>query len=459
MSTTTREPIYNSLSLSIPTITILTTIIVHTLFSYFKQSKKFNKSLTFAALLSMTTFLAFAFILLYLSIREMTHTLTPSDCILYFLKDLLLIVGKIFMYLFFIDRLFYVFRGSLFKFERKQIVRYISITFILLFTPALLALTAIILPIHSIIHKQYDIQTKYDCSDIFANYLSSSTKIMFFSGIATFTLFDIIISIIILRSFISRLLWLYTWCARDTNQDMENNTFLLQTAMKSFNLTAAAITTSWFGIVFNASGYGSHWLCIDIVVNVLAMYLSFSFASNIYHKLSVCCCTNYCFIGWRKLCWCCCLKYKIPKNIQMKKRENKQQVPDVSVVVSIDLTKSKQISDESHNETNKIEATSISHGENVLNNGMKVILHDYDKNDIKVGKQCKPSLVDRLSNLSNNIKNKIQNKRINNAEKLISDICTPTVSGLSLQHAHSEPVPNAKQTVILLQNHFSNKIM
>eukprot|EP01084_Bolivina_argentea_P316107 547857_1 len=366
MSTTTREPIYNSLSLSIPTITILTTIIVHTLFSYFKQSKKFNKSLTFAALLSMTTFLAFAFILLYLSIREMTHTLTPSDCILYFLKDLLLIVGKIFMYLFFIDRLFYVFRGSLFKFERKQIVRYISITFILLFTPALLALTAIILPIHSIIHKQYDIQTKYDCSDIFANYLSSSTKIMFFSGIATFTLFDIIISIIILRSFISRLLWLYTWCARDTNQDMENNTFLLQTAMKSFNLTAAAITTSWFGIVFNASGYGSHWLCIDIIVNVLAMYLSFSFTANIYDRISIiCCCTNWCFIGWRKLCWCCCLKYKIPKNIEMSdnqiKRKSEQQVPDTSVVEP------------------KTQISQVDNGESIISNGIEVILHDYEK--------------------------------------------------------------------------------
>mmetsp|Transcript_26690 Transcript_26690/g.42285 ORF Transcript_26690/g.42285 Transcript_26690/m.42285 type:complete len:163 (+) Transcript_26690:1-489(+) len=127
----------------------------------------------------------------------------------------------------------------------------------------------------------------------------------------------------------------------------EGNADFLMTAIRVFNLAIFAVSSSWFAILIHAMQLGIHWLCLDIVCNALAMYLSFAFANKLYFVFCACCSKNrFCVSKCAYVCFCCCIPNSLPNDVQTaievnSKQHTTRQHSKSSIALSVETPSSK----------------------------------------------------------------------------------------------------------------------
>ena len=188
---------------------------VHTIIWFVKRLKnnsKVTKPIFVAAMICMTFFIIHSLNWATLIIIDWSFPLTNAICIYQWQNDIFYLFGKVFMYLFFCIRLYNIFSGSIYEVNR-----------IILFSLAIFSLVffiAIIIDIIIDMVRKYnklnengiEIDNISDCgmfSDLFVGLKLYDDNNSFLNITAICIIAELIISAILLRLLVSRLLKLY----------------------------------------------------------------------------------------------------------------------------------------------------------------------------------------------------------------------------------------------------------
>eukprot|EP01084_Bolivina_argentea_P272410 463792_1 len=229
-------------------------------------------------------------------------------------------MAKLMVYLFFISRLHSIFGGTIFAIptNRLKLMAFIVCIPNIIYITMMYYVLAI--PTRLILNTNVSINNVEDCSNFFGANVSAGVKQYMYIGIVVSLLNQIIFSIIILRLFLKRIIFLSLSLKGMTKRALIDKP-LLQLAIKTTNLTILAFSTMFIFLLNRTVISGAIVYNIDGVITTISICLMYQSFSKLYDRLFSCCDT-YCYRCCIKLCFCCCSAKSLPHDIELAITQN-----------------------------------------------------------------------------------------------------------------------------------------
>lgn len=157
-----------------------------------------------------------------------------------------------------------------------------------------------------------------DCTNLLVDYNINWVQNTVWVAIACQTFTEIFFYIFMLRLFLIKIVHLSLIEIRIQSVNLMN------LAIKHTNLLLLVMTTAYLGLLIFGFGIGTYMLSIDLMINSVAIYLSFEFSDKLYDSL---CCSSFCQNNYKchqcciYLCWCCCTPTKLPQSVLLELKQ------------------------------------------------------------------------------------------------------------------------------------------
>ena len=299
----------------------------------------------------------------YSSLTSQTEHFNHNICWIVPFTNQYLAFNKIFLYLYFILRLHKLFHRSAMAIPKRKLFIF-AVTMIVILTVSIMYDTLSMFPFfepyqfsisriivfslsitmfrpffmitiseiiwvnnnQSLVHFE-SITSLSNCANLLINYNVTWLQTFVWIAIGCQTLTEIFFYIFMLRLFLIRIVYL------SLTQIQSTSVTLMKLAIKHTNLLILVMTTSYLGLLTWGFGIGTYMLSIDLMINSVAIYLSFEFSDKLYDIL--CCsslCQNYkCHQCCIYLCWCCCTPTRVPQSVLSDLKQMESNLSNQSI--------------------------------------------------------------------------------------------------------------------------------
>eukprot|EP01084_Bolivina_argentea_P290848 499723_1 len=310
-------PGYFSLILSIICFFIQSTILI----SLIKQTKEKlpNKAI-------LTAYLSILFFVIHnldILTESIYVTINPNGfnstlCTLRSMSIWLYKTGEILMYLFYINRLYKIFNGTEFKYNKKSLSIFGICIVIAIYIENIIVTFVVLTNSNSSDFNQISqqIQTVQDCQLIHQTY-SKNIKYMLtlYSIVAAFI--ETLITAILLRLYLKKLSLLslaYDEYNFTSEGHKHKNERFLQLFVKTTTLVIVALIASYIASILLITEFGSFLLITEHSVISICIYLGYGSNDKLYHKIC-CLCHKSCHQCCTLICFCCCVPNQIDESL------------------------------------------------------------------------------------------------------------------------------------------------